>query len=198
MRLPRIPTVLENSSNILLPRQDDTNTNNSNNQETTIITTTTNPSVAIIVFTVILAITLFFVLILTLYCVLSKRWASKRRDIEAAHARPPRTAEITTEIKPITKKSGGKRVPTLVFQQHEPDAHGYFAPLYLSREGRRSGGVEGMDEDRLADVKRDVLEVFDPAILEVMGEEKKKKADERVSVRDLVEEGKGKKKKTRP
>ena len=55
-----------------------------------------------------------------------------------------------------------------------------------------------MDEDRLADVKRDVLEVFDPAVLEVMGEEKKK-ADERVSVRDLVEEGKGKKKKkTRP
>jgi len=198
MRLPRIPTVPEISSNILLPRQDDTNTNNTNNQETTIITTSTNPSVAIIIFTVILAITLFFVLILTLYCVLSKRWTSKRRDIEAAHARPPRTAEITTEIKPITKKSGGKRVPTLVFQQHEPDTHGYFAPLYLSREGRRSGGAGGMDEDRLADVKRDVLEVFDPAVLEVMGEEKKK-ADERVSVRDLVEEGKGKKKKkTRP
>jgi hypothetical protein len=38
-------------------------------------------------------------------------------------------------------------IPTLVFQHHEPETHGYFAPLYLdpATSGRAGGGGHGGD-----------------------------------------------------
>lgn len=47
----------------------------------------------------------------------------------------------------------------MVFHQHEPGAHGYFAPLYFE-------GPEGARGPPLGDVKREVSRVYEPEMLE--------------------------------
>ncbi|CAI4212264.1 unnamed protein product [Parascedosporium putredinis] len=158
MLLPRI-------SSPLLPRQE---ASPPTNQQPTLIRTGTL-SLPVIIVIAVLAVAAFFIAVLTTYCVLTKRWATKRHDLEPPL--PPANSDAVAAAKEPSlrlksKARRARKLRTLVFQQHEPGEHGYFAPLYLPDEHPARESRRRMDADRLADVKRYVLEVYDPAVLD--------------------------------
>jgi hypothetical protein len=97
--------------------------------------------------------------------------ARKRRAAAAAQAAGSSTA----------REDGRPRyqIPTLVFQQHEPDTHGFFAPLYL--DPHASGGVvDGVFGET---AKRELKRIYAP---EMMARRQRKDTDTSVKNGEVV------------
>ena len=111
----------------------------------------------------------FVVVILLIFAVLAASfaticcWRSRKSKAKAAsEADANRDSLFASRPGP---GGGGLRqeVPTLVFQQHEPDTHGYFAPLYLDPQASRGHDGQVVIEE---DAKRELRRIWNPGMLE--------------------------------
>lgn len=166
MRLPRTPQSHSEGhafSGNLWPRQND--------DDSTIVDVSgfSVSSIIIITFIVIACLT---TLLVTAYCVLSRRYDARAAAAASRYWPRSQRTPAPEEGKPSTYireksnsgerrkgRKNGKRSPTMVFHQHEPEAHGYFAPLYFEGSGSARGPP-------LGDVKREVSRLYEPAMLE--------------------------------
>lgn len=166
MRLPRTP-----HTNVEGPGLSGSLGRRQNDDDSTIVDVSgySVASILIITFFVIACLT---TLLVTAYCVLSRRYDARAAAAASRYWPRSRLNPAPEEGKPSTNRSEkniigerrsgrkkGKRSPTVVFHQHEPQAHGYFAPLYFE-------GLERPGGPPLGDVKREVSRAYEPEMLE--------------------------------
>ena len=177
MRLPRTSFLHsgERSLPVGLRRRDD------GVENATLVDVSGFPVSSILVIT-LLVVAALSTLLITGYCVLSRRYTARAAAAAAASRSWPgfRSAAAAGEkssgrvgeadkIREGRKKKKDKKRLTMVFYQHEPKAHGYFAPLYFEERGNKTGSPP------LEDVKGEISRVFEPGMLEraAVGNEEK-------------------------
>ena len=106
------------------------------------------PIIPFFVIMIILAVAIIIAVLLTI-CF----WRSLRRARDQEPTPPPSPTPGTGGEPPPPVRE----IPTLVFQQHEPDTHGYFAPPYLD-PAHNTGENWPMEEGAKEELRR----IYDP------------------------------------
>ncbi|KAL2110757.1 hypothetical protein VUR80DRAFT_739 [Thermomyces stellatus] len=165
-RIPKLYSGVPLFPEGLLRRKD----NNLDTGDSTIVDVSGHSGASILVIS-LLVIACLTILLLTGYCVLSRQYDARAAAASRPWPRPRRipAAEGGTsdsKIGEYTKDWEGRKERrkteqslTMIFRQHEPQAHGYFAPLYLE-------GPESARGPPLGDVKNEVSRVYEPEMLE--------------------------------
>ncbi|SPO01586.1 uncharacterized protein DNG_04259 [Cephalotrichum gorgonifer] len=189
MRLPTAPLRSRNAhltGNIIHSRDDEPGTDSA-------IVELPGVSVALILVITFLVLIGLFTILLTTYCVLSRRYAARaaagapsfpspspstgREDLtkerkSASRIKDGLTGNKAEGRKEERKTRSGKvkenKASTVILYQHEPEVHGYFAPLYCA-------GKEPRRAEYLEDVKTMASSLFESGMLGRARDEKGEK-----------------------